>query len=101
MFSDLTSIIAQVQAAGASRVAVLTTLTRSTWTGTPETTRIAYNDLIKAITTTGVDIIDVAADPLLDPKVTPGNFADGIHPNAAGQAIIAPYINTWLAGLGL
>lgn len=73
-------------------VAVDTVLPRSDegWKANPEfeRQRLEYNDLVRANTVGADTIIDIAADPKLGDRgdpATSGLFADGVHPNQAGQ----------------
>jgi lysophospholipase L1-like esterase len=96
----ITTMIAQMLAAGATKIIVPTILYRTDLSGANETERLDANTRIKAITTSNVTVVDLAADPLLHPGTTPGNFADGIHPNDTGDGIVASYLTAAITAAG-
>lgn len=91
IYADTVSYCQALRAVG-YRVAVCTTLPRI---GGAEANRLALNALIVVNWPTFADALaDVASNPIMG--ANPPNasyYADGVHPNAAGYDLLAPYLN--------
>jgi lysophospholipase L1-like esterase len=99
-YSDIQSICSSVTGTGASMI-VLTNLPSTTGT---EVSRQAWNTLIRNGGSCSYTVADVGNDSTIGQAGQNANLtyyqSDGIHPTAAGDAIIATYLKTALTGLG-
>jgi len=100
-YANIQSICADVTGAGASMI-LLTILPAST---VNETNRQALNSLIRGGGSCSYIIADVGNDATIGQAGQWSNTtyyqADGLHPTAAGDTIIAGYLKTALQSLGV
>jgi lysophospholipase L1-like esterase len=93
IYSSLTSYITARRSAGWDKIAVFTTIKRSSFSGSTETQRQAYNSAIVGNAAGADAVIDVASlAEFGDPANTTYVF-DGIHPTAAGYRATAALAN--------
>jgi lysophospholipase L1-like esterase len=68
-----------------------------------EAERVTLNGLIRGDATLYDALADFASDPVMgDPDsftLTPGNWTDALHPNAAGHLLLKPYMRAALASV--
>lgn len=91
----------QARQAAGFKVIVLTTLNHNT-SGGIAAKRNAANALTRADTSFYDALADIASDATIGTDAAPSNttyFSDGVHPTAAGNAILAPYVTRAIQSL--